>query len=232
MKNIDYILLNEFQERINYNFKDQSLLIEALSHPSMKNIKGTSNKSNYERLEFFGDTVLSLIITEFLLKKFPDYDEGKLAKARSFLVMKDTISKIAHFLSIDEVMIMTQEEELSGGRLNKNNLENTIEAIIGAIYLDGGLESARDFVLNFWSDLLDIDYENITTDYKSKLQEWSQGRGMSIPSYVVVKRLGEDHAPIFTVKVTIDDLDPEFGEGKSIKEAQKIAALKLLSRVT
>ncbi len=220
--------LKRLQLDLGYSFIDLGLLRQAISHPSLKQVQ--NDHQDYERLEFLGDAVLGMIITETIYVKFSDSAEGSLAKIRASLVCKDSICRVAKHLKLEEVIIMTRGEELSGGRSNLNNVENVMEAIIGAIYLDGGLEPARMIVLKLWAALLASGAG--AADPKSGLQEWSQSRSMSIPRYEVVSREGESHSPTFKVMVTIDDLVPECGEGKSIKSAEKDAASKLLQRVT
>jgi ribonuclease-3 len=219
---------SNLQSSLGYNFKDQGLLEEALRHPSMRQHDG--KVMDYERLEFLGDSVLSFIITEDIFNRFKDHDEGKLARMRAFLVCKDTICLVADSLHLENEIVMTRGEELSGGRENPNNVENTMEAIVAAIYLDGGMTSAKNVVLRLWNDLLS-DAQNIAGDPKSALQELSQGMSMSIPHYKIVSRTGQSHAPIFEIMVKVDDLEPEFGSGRSIKAAEKIAAEKLLKRL-
>lgn len=220
--------LKKLQCDLGYSFKDVDLLSCSISHPSLKQIK--NDAKDYERLEFLGDAVLGMIITEAIYIKFYAVDEGRLAKIRAALVCKESICKVAKHLKLEDIMIMTRGEELSGGRSNLNNVENVMEAIIGAIYLDGGLEEARKVVLSLWGELIAVG-DMVADDPKSSLQEWSQSRSMSIPRYDVVSREGESHSPTFKVMVTIDDLSPEHGEGRSIKAAEKDAARKLLQRV-
>lgn len=227
MKVIESNLI-KLQSDLGYEFENISLLSEALSHPSLKQVN--KNQKDYERLEFLGDAVLSLLISEEIYKAFTKYDEGMLAKTRAYLVCKDSICKVSEHLKLEEFIIMTRGEELSGGRTNLNNIENTMEAIIAAIYLDGGIEAARAVVLKLWAPLIE-NSEVVYIDPKSALQEWSQSRSMSVPLYCVVSRTGESHAPLFKVMVTIDDLDPEYGEGKSIKAAEKEAATMFLKRI-
>ncbi len=220
-------LASNIEQRLGYNFKTPSLLNEALSHPSMRSEKKL--QLDYERLEFLGDAILNFLITEYLFTKFTDSDEGHLAKMRAALVCKEAICDVAEDIDLDEYLIMTRGEEISGGRSNQNNVENCMEAIIGAIYLDGGIDTTREVVLNLWAGII-ADGRQFVSDPKSALQEWSQGHGMSIPRYQVVERVGQDHAPMFKVGVTIDDLVPEYGTGKSIKAAEKMAAKKMLER--
>lgn len=220
--------LKKLQLDLDYSFKDLGLLRRAISHPSLKQLK--NDHQDYERLEFLGDAVLGMIITEAIYIKFADLAEGILAKIRSSLVCRDSICEVAKHLKLEDIIIMTRGEELSGGRSNLNNIENAMEAIIGAIYLDGGLIAARSVVLNLWQSL--ITNGKGADDPKSSLQEWSQSRSMSIPRYEVISREGESHAPIFKVMVSINNLAPEYGQGFSIKAAEKNAASKLLQRVT
>lgn len=202
--------------------------MEALCHPSLK--QHNDKTEDYERLEFLGDSILNFIITDNIFRRHKDYAEGRLAKIRASLVCRDTICLAAENLNLDECLMMTRGEELSGGRMNLNNVENAMEAIIAAIYLDGGLEGAKKVVLQLWHDLLESDHD-IMSDPKSALQEWSQGQFMSIPHYEIVSKTGQSHSPIFEVRVKIDDLEPEFGSGKAIKAAEKMAAEKMLKRV-
>ena len=220
--------LSQLQSELGYNFSNISLLNEALSHPSLRQVRKDQN--DYERLEFLGDAVLNLLISEEIYKSFTDYDEGQLAKIRAFLVCKDSICKVSERLKLENLIIMTRGEELSGGRTNLNNVENAMEAIIAAIYLDGGLEAVRSVVLKLWAQLLEIGGE-VKLDPKSALQEWAQSLSMSIPAYSLVSKVGESHMPMFKVMVTIDHLEAEYGEGKSIKMAEKEAASKFLKRV-
>lgn len=220
---------NSIEERLGYHFKKPALLTEALLHPSMRSERRGAD-IDYERLEFLGDSVLNFLITEHLFIKFTSSDEGNLAKMRSSLVCKDAIYDVAEALDLDEHLIMTRGEEMSGGRHNQNNIENCMEAIIGAIYLDGGIDAARKIVLELWAGIMS-EGRQFVPDPKSALQEWSQGQGMSTPRYSIVQRIGQDHAPMFKVRVIIDALEPEYGSGRSIKAAEKMAAKKMLERV-
>lgn len=222
--------LASLEEVFGYNFKNRNLLTEALSHPSLKS-RASSKLQDYERLEFLGDAVLNLVISEYLFSRFPDYDEGRLAKARSHLVCKNTICQIGNKVEMSNFIIMSSGEEQSGGRENPNNIENAIEAILGAIYIDGGISKCRDVIINLWGEFLSKETSFDEIDPKTSLQEWAQGKGMQSPSYNVTARSGKDHSPIFEVMVTIGDIYMEYGSGKSIKYAEKNAAMKLLSKV-
>jgi ribonuclease III len=218
------------EERIDYQFKDRKVLLEALTHPSMSTIdKGTGLKSvNYERLEFLGDSVLSLIVTELLINNYPDEPEGKLAKRRAVLVSGATLSKVAKELHIGDSMIMTDGERNAGGQKNPRNLENTIEAIIGGIYIDGGMEEAKVFIVKHWLPLVQA-MKIAPTNPKTALQEWAQKRGKPIPIYKVVSNHGPAHSPEFNVEVMVENLDPVQARGKSKKVAEVLAAVKILN---
>ncbi|NRB10153.1 MAG: ribonuclease III [Rickettsiaceae bacterium] len=217
------------EKELNYKFNNIDLLEEALSHPSLKQHPNSGVK-NYERLEFLGDSILGFIITEILFKKFADYSEGHLAKIKSYLVSSQIISEIAKTIKLDQHIIITKGEELSGGRTNLNNLENSLEAIIAAIYLDSDIHSSYKIVETLWDKYLhNIDLS--IADPKTSLQEWSQSMKYSTPEYTVIERSGAAHNPVFTVKITIGP-HTQIGSGKSIKTAEKDAAKKLLGRIS
>jgi ribonuclease-3 len=209
----------KFCNRINYNFSDQALLEEALTHPSLS--KENKNKPNYQRLEFLGDKVLSLIIAEFLMKKYPHEMEGDLSKRQASLVSGESLSEIALAIGLEEVLQISRGEQNMGGKTNKRNLENSLEALVGALYLDSGYEEAKKFIMTFWQDALE---KNLTPpkDPVSELQELVQLESKQLPQYFTVKSGGADHSPLFASTVKILHLKLEFkAEGKSKKEAQK-----------
>ena len=216
------------EERIGYNFHNKTLLIEALSHPSLRqhDTKNIIHKS-YERLEFLGDTIINFIITEMLFNNFIKYDEGKLAKIRAYLVCKELLCKVAATINLSEYIIMAHGEEALGGRNNLSNIENTMEALIAAIYLDSNINKVKEIIHTLWQDFI---YITDLTDYdpKSTLQELAQKHSHSHPVYKVLHRDGLAHLSTFTVSVTVAT-QQEIGTGKSIKEAEKDAARKLLN---
>lgn len=231
LTSLDEVLLNSpdrLEQRIGYNFHNKTLLIEALSHPSLRqhNTKNTIHKS-YERLEFLGDTVINFVITEMLFNNFTNYDEGKLAKIRAYLVCKELLCKVASTINLSEYIIMTHGEETLGGRNNLSNIENTMEALIAAIYLDSDINQVKEIIHNLWQDFM---YITDLTDYdpKSTLQELVQKNNHNKPVYKILHRDGPAHSSTFTVSVTVDN-QQEIGTGRSIKEAEKDAARKLLN---
>ncbi len=242
-----FVLNNKekLESLLGYKFSNLSLLKEALSHPSLKqdifdkNVKSYKKYANtssdlpeyvdYERLEFLGDAILDFLITEMLFKKFSRHNEGGLAKIKAFLVSKEILNRISEKICLPEFIIMTKGEEFSGGRDNPSNIENVMEALIAAIYLDSDIDNTKLITENLWQDYLqDFDYDSV--DPKTSLQEWSQKYKAKIPKYEITSRSGPDHSPIFTIKCLIDELS-SVASAKSIKAAEKLAAKKLLDSI-
>ncbi len=214
--------IKNFCKNINYNFTNPDLLVEALTHPSLS--KEDKAKPNYQRLEFLGDKVLSLIVGEFLFHKHKNEAEGDLSKRQAVLVSGETLSDIALKIGLDRVIKVSKGEKNLGGTTNKRNLENSLEALIGAIYLDSNFLTAKSFVMKFWSEYLDKDTAP-PKDPVSHLQEIVQLKTKQLPEYFTEKSGGSDHAPIFISVVKISEMKLEFSaEGKSKKEAQKEVA--------
>ena len=212
----------DFYNKINYFFNNDKLLEEALTHPSLS--KEKKQKNNYQRLEFLGDKVLSLIISEFLMHKFLDEAEGALSKRHANLVSGETLSQIALKIGLDQVIKISHGEEKLGGKTNKRNLENALEALVGAIYLDSDYENAKKFVLNFWHHQLLQDHKP-PQDAISQLQEIIQANSRDLPLYDTFKESGSDHAPTFISNLTLPLSSQVFSaRGSSKKEAQKNVA--------
>lgn len=217
--------LQTFQENINYFFDDIELLKEALTHPSFNDKK--YNK-NYQRLEFFGDKVLGLIICQNLMRQFPKDSEGELSKRFSYGVSCENLSQIALDLQIDKVIRLGKGEFLSGGSLNKNNLEDALEALIGAIYADSGLSAAEKFIIDHFNNILDPEMA-APIDPVSEFQELVQKKTKSLPEIEVARVSGGDHDPVFEAKIVVRNLNiEEFGLGGSKKEAIKNCCIKAL----
>ncbi len=214
------------EEKLGYDFKDKKLLKQALTHPSSKKNK---NSLDYERLEFLGDSVLGLLVSEILYKNYPKEKEGQLAKRRAAIVCRDSLYKIAKKLSLGEHLILGVGENQIGGRNNKANLENALEAITAAIYLDGGIESARQFVEKFFSAFIEA-MSNPPKDPKSHLQEWAQARGFDLPKYEVVSITGPSHEPAIEIKLSLGEHTVSH-TSSSRKEAERLAAEKLLEKI-
>lgn len=224
--------MNDIEKILGYEFTSRILLDEALTHPSISLQRGEKEVIfNYERLEFLGDAVLSLVIAELLINKYPNEREGALAKRHSGLVHGEALAIIADDLGIGEHIMMTSGESASGGRQNRSNMENVLEAIIGAIYMDGGIEPAKKFIKKYWEQSI-TEMVDPPKDAKTSLQEWAQGNGLPIPIYEVVKTSGPAHEPFFTVKVVIHNMEPMVAEGKSKKKAEKAAAELMLEKIS
>ena len=220
-------VLTQLFERLGYAFKNRSLIELALTHasarPSLK-----PNEDN-ERLEFLGDRVLGLAIAELLTASFPEASEGDLARRYNQLVRAETCAEIAKEWELGQLISMSGGEAESGGRGKKTILANACEAVLGAIFIEGGYQAARDVVFRFWAtELASLDLA--LPDAKSILQEWAQGRRLSLPRYVEIAREGPDHKPRFTAEVQIDGVAPERGHGANKRAAEQAAALAMLLR--
>lgn len=220
-------VLTQLFERLGYAFKNRSLIELALTHasarPSLK-----PNEDN-ERLEFLGDRVLGLAIAELLTASFPDASEGELARRFNQLVRAETCAEVAQDWELGKLILMSGGEADSGGRGKKTILANACEAVLGAIFIDGGYAAAREIVHRFWAAELS-GYGVATPDAKSVLQEWAQGRRLPLPRYIEIAREGPDHAPHFTAEVQIDGVAPERGHGANKRAAEQAAALAMLLR--
>ncbi|MDE2184724.1 MAG: ribonuclease III [Alphaproteobacteria bacterium] len=218
--------LTEFEERLGYRFKDPGLLKRALTHASAR-----SERSN-ERLEFLGDRVLGLIIAENLHTLYPSDSEGALALKYNALVRGEACAAAAEAGGAADHIILASSEAGSGGRRKVAILAGTCEALIAALYLDGGLEAARRFVDRLWADQF-AQLGSDMRDPKTALQEWAQGRkgDNGAPAYTLVGRDGPDHAPRFAVQVSVSGKGFETGTGGSKREAEQDAARKMLARL-
>lgn len=210
-------------------FKNQQLLDTALTHRSALNEHPDISPESNERLEFLGDAVLELIATEFLFKQYPSEQEGVLTAYRSALVKTTTLAEIAEQLGLGEKLFMSKGEEATGGRTNPALLANTMEAVIGALYLDQGIEITRTFITKtlLWK-VDEIISKRLYKDPKSLLQEVVQAKGMATPNYEVISEEGPDHNKQFTVGVYIDSTLAGQGLGKSKQLAQQAAATEAL----
>lgn len=225
--------ITELESLLGYSFNNHMFLREAISHPSLKQIDGGKKHVDYERLEFLGDSILSFIIIELLYNKFKDLTEGDLAKIKSFLVSKEVLSEISKKISLSKFLLMTKGEENSGGRDNPNNVENAMEALIAAIYLDSNIEQTRQVINNLWQDYLhqhEHEFDIRDIDPKTTLQEWTQKHKHDSPCYDVIDRAGPPHLPHFTIRATAGRFSAN-GEGGSIKSAEKEAARHILDLI-
>lgn len=225
----------ELQARIGYSFKNADLLNDALTHPSYAGdrrgrVTGKAGASAYERLEFLGDRVLGLVIAQMLLDHFPDEPEGDIARRHTALVRGTALARVAGEIDLGAHLRLSQGEEGAGGREKDAILSDAAEALIGAMYLDGGLEPAAEFIRTNWTPYLDK-HNTPPQDSKTALQEWAQARGLPVPAYEERGRSGPDHAPEFTVVVRVDGHPPAEATGPSKRKAEKAAAKILLERL-
>lgn len=219
----------ELEKTIGVAFKDKNLLKQAFVHRSYLNEARGIKESN-ERLEFLGDAVLSLLTSQFLYKQYPDFPEGTLTNIRSGLVKTTSLAATAESLHLGELLFLSHGEEASGGRKNPSLLADTFEALLGAMYLDGGLETARTYLAQYlFPNAKDIVENKAYIDYKSFLQEIIQEESKISPTYRVVKSEGPDHAKTFWVEVVVEGKTLGAGKGKSKQEAEQAAAASTLA---
>jgi ribonuclease-3 len=214
------------EEKIKYSFKDKSLLKEALTHSSYANEVRDGTKCN-ERMEFLGDAVLSIVAAELLYGRFPDMPEGELSKLRSSLVCTAELSSFAKEISLGDYLLLGKGEVNTGGRERPSILENAFEALIAAIYLDGGMEKAKAHILRFLNSALENQRINFK-DYKTALQEVIQQNPDETLNYVIVGERGPDHDKRFEVEVHLNSNVIGKGTGKSKKQAEQEAAKEAL----
>ena len=215
----------ELEARLGHVFVDRGLLEQALTHASV----GRATLDN-ERLEFLGDRVLALVMAEALLAREPTADAGPLSKRLHVLVSREACAEVGRALGIGPALRLPGGETRRGARDQIRFLADACEALIGALYLDAGLEAARGRVLAAWAPMLERPHDERSANPKSRLQEWSAAAGKGAPAYRLVERRGPDHAPVFTVEVSVGGTDPARASGGSRQAAEKAAALALLQR--
>lgn len=217
--------LDDLQQKIGISFQDISILKQALVHKSYINENASSDMHDNERMEFLGDALLNFTVAAKLYNDFPLLPEGKLTEIRISLIRQEKLAEKAALLNLGDYMLMGKGEELTGGRTRLNNLADAFEALIAAIYLDSGTDSARTFVLDsFKQDLTSIKAGRLAVNYKALLQELSQAEYKCLPDYEVVEATGPDHDKLFCVSVSIGDVLIAVGSGKSKKTAELEAA--------
>lgn len=216
---------------IAYKFRNESLLRLALTHPSVAHESGTSIAHN-QRLEFLGDAILGLVLTQKLYEEFPEFNEGSLTKARAKLVNRKTLAEHARTLGLGEHLILSRGEEMSGGRHRVSALADAYEALLGAILLDGGFDAARKFILGeFATAFGELATLPLIENPKGELQELLQARSPNAPEYQTVQVSGSDHDPLFECAVQHEGAELARGRGKSKKEAESDAAFAALEKL-
>lgn len=217
------------ERRIAYRFGDLALLRQALTHSSAAAETGLRPEATYQRLEFLGDRVLALIVADMLVAAFPGAAEGELARRLTALVRNEACAEVARQIELGAAIRLGGGEVQSGGRGKAAILGDVCEALIGALYLDGGLDAARGFVASWWQPRMAA-ADGPLRDAKTMLQEWAQGRGLAAPAYSIVDRSGPEHAPRFVIEAAVSGLAPARGEGGSRRAAEQAAAATILVR--
>jgi ribonuclease-3 len=217
---------------LDYSFKNRNLLHKAFKHRSYLSVTGEAAHKSNERLEFLGDAVLDLVVTDFLYKKKPYTSEGELTKLKSVLVSRNVLAEIIAQLQLGKYLLLNRGEEKTGGKERNSNLSNLYESLVGAIYLDGGLIKARRFI---YKSLL-LQYKRFIhnqnyLNYKSILLEYTQGQGLGVPVYRLVQENGPDHDKLFVMNVSVNGSEQAQGQGKSKKIAEQESACNLLKKI-
>jgi ribonuclease-3 len=209
---------DELAKKLGYSFAEPALLDRALTHPS-------ATEPSYERMEFLGDRVLGLALSDVLFHRFPDESEGGLARRLGKLASRDSLAAVARAIGLVEHVRISD-----GAKANDSILADCCEAVLAALYLDGGMQAARHFIEGAWEELIAADAKP-PREAKTALQEWAQSRGIARPGYGVVSQSGPPHAPEFTVEVSLAGEAPERGLGRTKREAERAAAEAMLERL-
>ncbi len=226
------MLLTELQGEIGYSYNNAMLLNEALTHSSYANESRNKRLSHNERLEFLGDSVLSLIVSDYIFTRFKSLPEGELTKVRANVVCEPALAAKARAINLGRFLMLGKGEELTGGRTRSSILADAFEALLGSMYIDGGLEVVRNFVLNRMTDVMELACSgSFFKDYKTQLQELLQSKTTDKIVYQVVKETGPDHDKTFCVEVVVNTETLGSGEGKSKKLAEQNAAQIAIEKV-
>jgi ribonuclease-3 len=217
------------EERLAYTFRDASLCEAALTHKSWMNESQEPDRTDNERLEFLGDAVLALVTSDLLMQRFPEQPEGDLSKARAAIVNEAGLARVADTLALGQWIFLGRGEEQAGGRQKRSLLANAFEAVIGAVYLDGGFSAAFEVTQRLFLPLIAEVPSAASKDFKSRLQEIAQARLQMAPLYTVLSEQGPDHAKTFEVAILIGDKEYGRAFGRSKKEAQQNAAERALA---
>jgi ribonuclease-3 len=220
--------LSALEERIGYRFADPKLLEHALTH--VTGVSGARKRTDsYQRLEFLGDHVLGLVISDLLFRSFPKAEEGELSRRLADLVCKDACEEAAIVMDLGPHIHLGKGEAQAGGRKKGAILADVCEAVIGAAFLDGGYEVATQLVDRYWRERM-LEPHRPLRDPKTMLQEWAQGRGLPPPAYRETERRGPDHKPLFKISVVLPGIEAAEGKGKSKRDAEQAAAAAMLAR--
>ena len=225
-------MTNNLERKLDYKFKNETLLKEALTHPSFQKKSLKDKSTNNQRLEFLGDSVLNLIVTEQLYRRLASFSEGKLTKVKSVMVSKDILAKWAGHLSLGKYIILGKGEDSTGGRKKLSILADCFEALLGAIYLDSGLQKAKKIISPFIKKETELILKGKHgEDYKTLLQEISQKKMKCLPKYYLIKEKGPDHKKIFCIEARLNKITYGTGTGENKKEAEQDAAHDALKKL-
>ncbi len=225
-------MLTELQEKLHYEFENIEMLEQALTHRSYLNEHPDYEIGHNERLEFLGDAILDFVVSDMLFIRFPEMPEGRMTRLRAAIVRTEALASLARKLGLGDLLKMARGEEDSGGRTRKSNLCNAFEAVVGAIYLDAGIETVWDIVEPLFESMLeDVLRTANDKDAKSRLQEWSQAEYGITPTYRTINATGEDHAKTFTVEVYLGKQVVGWGTGKNKQAAEQAAARQALGEL-
>jgi len=213
---------------LGYNFQDPQLLEQALTHPSLQ--PGSAGRGPYERLEFLGDRVLGLVVAEMLYNRFPTENEGALARRHAALVRRESLARIALQINLGPALSLSRSEEETGGRNNMGTLADACEAVLGAMYADGGLGPVAGLINRLWTPLM-AEMAAPPKDAKTALQEWAQARALGLPVYSTLSVEGPPHSPDFLIGVEIESTAKASGRGPSKRAAEQAAAANLLEQL-
>ncbi|NOY77970.1 MAG: ribonuclease III [Calditrichaeota bacterium] len=219
-------------QALHYRFKDPALLILALKHRSFVGMTHHSHAETNERLEFLGDAILGLIVTEFLYKKYPTQPEGRLTEIKSLVVSRKILTQVARKIHLGEYLYLGMGEEKSGGRDRSSIISDAMEAVFGAVYLDGGYEAIKSVIDSLiLAHLDDILHRYLNRNFKSQLLEYTQAHGFGVPRYFVEEETGPEHDKSFRISVQVKDKTWGVGQGKNKKQAEQQAAKDALSKI-
>lgn len=224
--------INKFEKRIEYVFKNKNLITLAFTHSSYANEHKKGKNENNERLEFLGDAALDLVISKYIYITFPEMPEGELTKLRAGVVCEPTIAKKARMIGLGDYILLGKGEESTGGRNRDSILADAFEAVIGAIYLDGGSEQVQKYIMNIMIEEIEVMKKSFRTmDCKTHLQEVIQKMSKTPISYEIIDEMGPDHDKVFVAEVSHEGIVLGTGEGKSKKEAEQCAAFDALEKI-
>ena len=224
--------MKKLEERIGYSFQDPSLLENALTHSSYANENKAKGETSNERLEFLGDSVLGMVVADYLFRTHPDMPEGELTRTRAALVCEDSLVEVARKLELGQYLKLGRGEDAGGGRQRPSIQADAVEAVIAAVYLDGGIGSARKLITKFILTDNEREQEGGSRDYKTALQELVQRESGQVLTYRLLGESGPDHAKVFVVEVDLNGAPVGSGQGRSKNEAEQNAAKAAIERLT